>query len=226
MSKHVGIDLVIYHICKYIKERPEANGKVPFAYKVDGIHIGAISQQIRTGKRQLSEQNIKKLEECGFDFSVRKRVDISFDKLIELLEIYLVTYNNVDVPQSYTYTDFDGNVWPLGHYIMTIRNKTRFLSQEEIEKLNALGFNWQLRYTSPYKPVKDCVTKYLLKIPNINGAKLLIGIGETESIAIKDLNKLTEFESKKGYEVLGDKFRLYGQKGALIEVYQFMNKKV
>jgi hypothetical protein len=135
------------------------NCNVPRRYKTDSP-LGAWvmtqrqrSKAIQRGEKQSTpewESRFQKLEKLGFNWELLKR-DRSWDDSLELLVDYKKQNGNCDVPRHYE------NDPPLGSWVNNQRalkkaiQKKKTQSKPEYEsrfqKLEELGFNWELRKT-------------------------------------------------------------------------------
>ncbi|KAL9178962.1 hypothetical protein ACHAXT_011935 [Thalassiosira profunda] len=149
-----------------LKEFYEENGHVnlPVQYAPNPplyYWIGTQKQAKKKGK--LSEDKIALMEEIGFDWSVTER-DVSknkktrggntpllepaeWDKMYAELQEYKEQHGNVDVAQR------DGRLGTFVHYMRFYEKRGR-LSQERLDKLNELGFSWNVtddRWNAKYE---------------------------------------------------------------------------
>jgi len=91
----------------------------------------------------LSAEKIEKLNNIGFELSEQIIPDVIWEKYFEELKKYKQNFGDCNVS-----TYWKGSR-KLGMWVSHQRNnykKGRFLSLERINKLNALGFEWNLRY--------------------------------------------------------------------------------
>jgi len=176
------------------------NIRVPRKYIVDGFKLGIwLDHQRRAcsgkGTYKISSERINKLNELGIDCGrpIKKQ---SFDYYYDLLKSYYNQYGNIDVPKKY---EIDGV--KLGDWLSRIRHLYKVknghgLSQEEIDKLNALGINWMIINSYPfeyyYSLLKDYRKEYGdINVPNnyeVNGVKLGCWLGNQRE-AYKDYLK-------------------------------------
>ena len=135
-NKNQDFSQVYSQLAKYVKEY--GNCKVPVNYITeDGIRLGFIVQNIRTGHRQISEEERKMLNELGFQWGVKKTV-CDFDTVYRLLKDYQKKFGHMHIPSNYV---TDDNI-KLGRIAENIRYGRRKMNEEQKEKLNMIVFEW------------------------------------------------------------------------------------
>lgn len=105
-------------------------------------------KQIQLGEKprqELTKSNIEQLDEMGFRWELHQSFDVQFIKLQQ----YKKKYGNCNVPSRYKDDP------PLGRWVGTRRQAYKqiqqgekpkaLLSQTMIEKLDEMGFQWQVR---------------------------------------------------------------------------------
>ena len=136
---------------------------VPIDYEVDNYCLGSwISHQRKLKKEnKLSEEKIEQLNSIGMVW----QVNYSWDENYMYAEKYYKKYGNLDIPQKY-----EVNGRKLGDWLSDQRKfkKSGNLTDDQINKLNKLGMQWQILYSwdENYK----CAEKYYkehgnLKVP-------------------------------------------------------------
>jgi len=96
----------------------------------------------RTNKGSLSSEQLKKLEDVGFDFQLmQERNIINWNNKYEALKGYARLHGTCVVPTSVMVGDES-----LGHWVtrQRCRKKKGLLNEYRFEKLDAVGFAWQL----------------------------------------------------------------------------------
>ena len=117
----------------YVEEH--GNCKVPTKYVTqEGVKLGRIVSNIRSGKRKLSDDERKQLNNIGFIWGISK----SFDEVYQLLLDYIEEYGNCKVPTKYITQE---GVW-LGKIVHNIRSGSRKIRDSERERLDSIGFVW------------------------------------------------------------------------------------
>jgi len=109
-------------------------------HKYKGVNLGMWSQDTRKKRKlgKLSEQEIKKLDEIGF---VWKPSRDKFYENFELLCDYMEINGDCNIPSKSIYKGVKLGSWTTD---MRKNNKKGILSKEKIDKLNSIGFIWDI----------------------------------------------------------------------------------
>lgn len=135
-TREVPFDKVIRLMEEYKEEH--GNLLVPAKYQSkSGINLGMIVQNIRTGGRKVSEEQVARLDELGFVW----KCEISFGRILKLLEEYKNEHGDVRVPARYKTVDGIN----LGTIVRNIRKGMRQTTWKEKARLQQLGFVWKCR---------------------------------------------------------------------------------
>jgi hypothetical protein len=97
------------------------------------LSIWCYTQRECFKKGSLQKERYKKLKSIGFNFG---KNDVDLDKRVQDLINFKAKYGHFNVP--YDFAEFSN----LGKWVSIIRN--RFNSEECINKLNSIGFDWDL----------------------------------------------------------------------------------
>lgn len=128
-----------HEVVSLLKEYKKEHGDclVSEAYTThDGVALGIIVSNIRSGNRKTTLEEREMLENLGFVWRIRKR--FSFTEVASLLKAYKEEHGDCLVPKSYT--THDGI--KLGELISNIRKENRKTTPEEKAILDSLGFVW------------------------------------------------------------------------------------
>jgi len=134
--------LSIERIIAFLEEYKEKYGDccVPQSYITeDGIKLGELVRNIKSGKRKISQGEKEKLDSIGFVWRVNSS-PLSIEQVICLLEEYKEKYGDYLVPAKYTTEEGIH----FGKIVRDIRHGRRKISQEEKTKLDNLGFVWNI----------------------------------------------------------------------------------
>lgn len=141
----------------YYKEN--GNLRMPRYFIIDGVDVGTWLTNLKGGyngknRRKLSKYQISKLESIGIEWDYDYLDDL-WNKMYNCAESYFAIYGNIFIPQGYEYEGL-----PIGNWI---HDQTQFykkgkLSQDRIDKLNALGVRW-----NPQKDKWNTYYKYAQK---------------------------------------------------------------
>lgn len=106
----------------------------------DGFQIGKwiANQKAYKRDRTLPAKRAANLEELKITWKKQKPWDIHFEELVQ----YFNEYGNVDVPPRYV---TEKGTW-LGKWINVQKNSKEKLTDEQIEKLDGLGFIWMNKH--------------------------------------------------------------------------------
>lgn len=125
---------------KYKKENGIANVARDCVFR--GFKLGRWQHNMRTRKYVLSESEIRRLEEIGFSFDLKRSHSESFEKGFQETVKYKEQYGNANARWGYKTTDnFDLYQWQSQQ--RRIKNK---LSTEEVKRLEEIGFKWELNF--------------------------------------------------------------------------------
>ena len=141
------------HLKNYISKN--GSSKVPYTYKTeDNITLGKwVSRQrelYHAGR--LSSDRIVKLDEVGFIWEVdhknaqREGSDASFEEFFKRLKEYKKTYGDCDVPQTYICRDG----YRLGAAVNKKRVRPERMTEEQIKRLDSIGFLFRSKYAKPW----------------------------------------------------------------------------
>ena len=139
-------DLFIDAAESYYKANGDIN--IPVNYiSYDGLSLGNWLSQLKagrkTGKKNLSEEQIARLKKLGF--STETKFSAQWIEKYELARQYYETHGDLNIPLSYTL-----NGVKLGKWISNIRSKRKhprsnnmILDEERIRMLDEIGMNWK-----------------------------------------------------------------------------------
>ena len=132
----LSFDEVYQLLVRYVEEH--GNSNVPNNYITpEGVGLGTIVKNIRSGKRKISKNERTKLDSIGFVWRARNR-GLPFKEVYQLLVKYVEEHGNCNVPQKY--------VTPegvcLGQIVASMRSGNRKVSDNEREKLDSIDFVW------------------------------------------------------------------------------------
>ena len=127
---------------KYMKETGNANYPTTNYQNIQGFDL-KIWQQLQKENYKngtLSKEKIEKLENIGFIFGNLN--DYKWDKAFQKTLKYMKETGNTTCSRDYKTKDG----YPLGNWQRTQRNRYRKkkLSKDRIDKLNKIGFSWEL----------------------------------------------------------------------------------
>ncbi len=135
-----------YQLLKGYQEE-HGNIDVPYFYEKNGMKLGVwLSSQrqaykgIGTGK--ITEEQIKLLNDLGIKWQVR---DERWNDYYQLLKEYQEEHGNIDVPYSYKKNEMKLGVWLRSQRLAYKGIGTGKITEEQIELLNDLEMNWQVR---------------------------------------------------------------------------------
>jgi len=134
--------LSIERIIAFLEEYKEKYGDccVPQSYITeDGIKLGELVRNIKSGKRKISQGEKEKLDSIGFAWRINN-TRVSIEKIIELLVEYKEEHGNCCVSRYYITKEGIS----LGQMVRDIRGGKRKISHEEKEKLDSIGFVWRV----------------------------------------------------------------------------------
>ncbi len=122
----------------YLKAYKEDNGDVlvPQRARYKDYPLGSWVSSQRTIKSKMSPERVQRLDDLGF---VWDQLAYTWEQGIALLETYKNQYGNCLVPQTLIYSDFE-----LGNWVSRQRQYRMRLSEEEVQRLDSLGFCWNI----------------------------------------------------------------------------------
>jgi hypothetical protein len=125
---------------KQLEAYKAANGdcNVPQKYALNpqlGNWVDKQRQLQKNGK--LSDDRFERLENLGFVWTVRTA--LSWDDRFKQLEAYKASNGDCNVPKKYALNP------QLGKWVDNQRGRKGSLSEDQIKRLNVLGFAWSLR---------------------------------------------------------------------------------
>jgi hypothetical protein len=113
----------------------EGTCDVPTFHDEDGFKLGYWVAHQRSKIASLSAENIRKLNELGFTWSIfDKKWDISFNALAKFKN----REGHCSVPSSHL-----EDTIRLGNWVKIQRSSKHILSTDQLNRLNELGFDWQ-----------------------------------------------------------------------------------
>jgi hypothetical protein len=121
---------------KLYRER-EGHCSVPVAHKENGVRLGQWVFQQRQTKDRLSEERLRKLNDIGFDWDP---LEAAWEDGFRCLIVYKKREGHCRVPVAYK----DENGYRLGQWMFRQRQSKPTLSRERRERLDELGFIWDL----------------------------------------------------------------------------------
>jgi hypothetical protein len=127
-------DAGLSHLQTY-KQR-EGHCSVPLQYKTpDGYLLGRWVSNQRVSQDKLSDECKARLDALGFDWNP---LDTAWEDGLEHLRAFVTEHKHCQVPQDYQSPDG----FRLGSWVTGRRTRKDNLSPEQIEILDALGFDW------------------------------------------------------------------------------------
>src|SRR5262249_52815922 len=115
----------------------EGNCNVPATYKENGYHLGRWVVRQRTNQNLLSKERRRRLDELGFDWAPYESL---FEKGFSHLKLYKERVGDCRVPFNHIENGFK-----LGSWANTQRTNKNSLSDEHRQRLEEIGFIWDLR---------------------------------------------------------------------------------
>ncbi|QNR65490.1 Helicase associated domain protein [Paenibacillus peoriae] len=124
----------------FIYKNKHGHINIPVRYEVDGIKLGVwVNAQRQFYKNnKLSQDRIDKLNSINFTWSVANE---TWENNFNLLIDYMNKYGNCSPPRYYMVGEVKLGVWLNNQRKFYKNNK---LSQERINKLNSIGFQWSI----------------------------------------------------------------------------------
>ena len=132
----IPMQVIIREFKRYKEEYNTCS--IPLRYVTpNGIKLGYEASYIRYGRRKITPEEQKKLDDLGFIWRAEEKT-ISMNVVIDLIKKYKEEYGNCLIPSKYVTPEGI----KLGGIVSNIKIGTRKVSDEEREKLNELGFDW------------------------------------------------------------------------------------
>ena len=177
---------------------------VPSCYTTNnGIKLGAIVNNIRTGSRYTTEEEESILNTMGFIWV--SNGGAHFEQFYARLCEYKINFGDLNVPQSY----YDVNGFHLGRSVAYIRKKYREgkLTPMQIQRLGKIGFSWKsckdTSFEEAYAELVEYKEKYgSVKVPNAYVTKSGIHLGNVLYRFRYGVRGMTKKEKEK-FEKLG-----------------------
>ena len=124
---------------------------IPVSYVTkDGFNLGTIVNSIRTGNRKVTDAQKRILDDMGFVWNITDKKELplycrpcnyTFEEIFEALVEYKRVNGNLLVPQLY----ITEKGMRLGSIVSRYRCGSIKLTDEQKEKLDKIGFVWQVR---------------------------------------------------------------------------------
>jgi hypothetical protein len=111
--------------------------RVPFKHFENNYHLGRWVGAQRRERRKLSEDQIRRLDELGFDWDL---VSANWEKYFRYLEMYRERSGHCRVPIRHI-----ENRVKLGRWVEKQRREKDNLSEERRKRLDEIGFEWEPR---------------------------------------------------------------------------------
>jgi hypothetical protein len=116
--------------------------------EMHGMKLGTVVKYIRQRRASLSDNQVNALETLGFEWKVS--LDLNLKKTLLALTQYKEIYGHVRVPQRFVVPTGDQR-WPielhgmkLGIAVKYIRQGRVILSENQLDALDELGFEWNV----------------------------------------------------------------------------------
>ena len=140
----------------------------------DGIALGTWLYGILANYRQSGDASLKpgqkeRLEAIGFDFNRPNVFEEQWDANYEKAKAYYQQHGNLEVPYYYKTADgFALGLWISRHRAAYKRKTHLSLTDERIEKLNAIGMVWDSVPVTSWEAYYPIVEKYYREHGNLN----------------------------------------------------------
>ncbi len=136
----------MYYKALVLYKESHGNVMVPKAYVTEeGLNLGRwlIRQRGFYREGTLSKEKINYLQSVGVDFRLKNEID--FEEWVKCLKEYKDEYGDLYVPGDYVMRDGKR----LGLYVANMRNryKNSTLNKDTIDKLDEIGFIWEVQAT-------------------------------------------------------------------------------
>lgn len=117
------------------------NLNVPSTYIVDGVNLSywVNLQHKKYEKNELTDDEIKKLEDIGMQFGSLKSYDEIWDEYYNYVRDYYKEHENLNMTQKYIVNGLYVGRWLNNQRLMYKKN---MLSRERFKKLDSLGMVW------------------------------------------------------------------------------------
>ena len=185
------------------------NLKVPQKYETtSGYGLGRAVDAVRTGHYKVTEEQRKQLDEIGFVWQACNK-NLNFNDLYQLLVNYVQQYGNCDVPSKYV---TDNNI-RLGTIVQNMRNRGRNLSEQELNMLSEIGFQWKVKKHYSFDLIYSLMLDYKKQHGNLNVpvsymTDTQVRLGKIMH-NIKYGNRKVSEEEKKKLDDIGFKWRIH-----------------
>ncbi|PRP89411.1 Helicase associated domain protein [Planoprotostelium fungivorum] len=116
----------------------KSNGDFP-AYEDNSDLFRWLNDQVKRNNRgTIKQDQLQMLSDLGFNFKIRRAPKAEWDRLFEMLETLKRETGSCEVPRTKKYQS-------LFTWATEQRKNSRYgrLSQQRIEQLNGIGFNWE-----------------------------------------------------------------------------------
>ncbi|CAM8278074.1 Helicase associated domain protein [Candidatus Methylopumilus planktonicus] len=148
---------------KYKKEFGDL--KVPQGYKTkEGITLGNKANTLRRNIEDLTFNQKKELNDLGFIWNASNKVE--WNEIYKYLQIFKKEFGHCKVEKEYLSSDG----FRLGYHVQKIRqNKKEYITVEEVNKLNDLGFVWD---ASKKRSWDDWISELIIYKTNFGNCKV------------------------------------------------------
>jgi hypothetical protein len=120
--------------------RREGHTRVPARHVEAGVRLGSWVSVLRLKKKQLPRSKIKLLDQHEFNWNP---IDEQFQAYLLAFSRYVAREGHAEVPQSWIEDHLR-----LGSWMSTLRQGKKKLDPEELRRVNALGFVWDVKANS------------------------------------------------------------------------------
>lgn len=217
-------DAIFELIVAYKKEHGSCYAKKRYVTS-DGVKLGNYISRLRGGTYKISDEERKRLDDIGFDWSSKNKRR-TFEEIYSLLVAYKKKYGNCIVPSTAVFEDVR-----LGNYVRQIRSGKMKITEVQRKKLNDIGFCWKrMNYKKKLKfaEVYELITAYVLLhgnalIPSNYETPAGIKLGQIVS-SIRSGVRRTTPEQKKKLNEIGFVWRVRkpGIKKSFEEIYELL----
>lgn len=200
--------------------------EVPKKYTTrDGIQLGLYLRRYIYYRKKFSQENIKKLESLGVDFTRKKGKYYTFDDVYDLLVKFKAEYGHCKIPLNYCTV----NGVHLGWKVYDIKVGNRKITEEQRAKLDELGFDWDKSMVHKIKysvdEIYDMLVEYKKNHGNCNlpenyHTKDGIALG-AKVYYIKTGRRTISAKQREKFENLGLKFeKIYKNYEKMLKAFQ------
>ena len=146
-------------------------------YLEDGYNLGGFiyNQKILRRDNKLSDERIELLDKLGIDWSIKEvKKSPGWDFMYKLATAYYNHYKNLEVKREFVTKDgvtVDSDGYNLGRWVSRQRvyYKNNKLSQEQIDKLEAIGMKWNLEVSyKSWDESYQLALEYFMEYGNLN----------------------------------------------------------